>query len=356
MECMAKALIAKFIPKLLGETHPWTLYFWSFIDSAKRGLANSWQHMTREELILSDIPLSIKHSSLFDGILKAIKEASKQIWWTGKPDEEVDSSLSHSFWWHRSIIEGVQLGIKYKKEEMLISRKGLYLWRHLWDGNRGTWRSAEVLRQSFKLSTGQTQIIKEILEQIPEWFPTNWVIARSQPEKEWSWQNGDCLRKTSTHTVYMLLSKEDMWYISLNKRWKRREAVEWWRKRCFKIWKGTPFPSINLWNWRMLSGSVLTGEKMRARNDISRLCLWCKTTRETLIHVLWACPAIKTYWNTIRKKLIQAFGQVKVAAHMILLGNIRFHYEELSFCWHLVRAVYTSALWTARNMLLFQQK
>eukprot|EP00249_Psilotum_nudum_P004854 c18338_g1_i2 orf=33-305(-) len=41
---------------------------------------------------------------------------------------------------------------------------------------------------------------------------------------------------------------------------------------------------------------------------------------------------------------------------MIILGRVRQHSEEFSFCWHLIMAVCTGSLWLSRNICIFQQQ
>eukprot|EP00249_Psilotum_nudum_P032829 c48884_g1_i1 orf=154-420(+) len=88
------------------------------------------------------------------------------------------------------------MGIKYKREAMMMCRKGLRQWRHIWDENRNSWWNGEVLRQRFKLTTKELQLIKRVLEEIPDWFPTNTSITRGEPEIEWQWRNGNNISKT----------------------------------------------------------------------------------------------------------------------------------------------------------------
>eukprot|EP00249_Psilotum_nudum_P001439 c13907_g1_i1 orf=188-448(+) len=40
---------------------------------------------------------------------------------------------------------------------------------------------------------------------------------------------------------------------------------------------------------------------------------------------------------------------------MVLLGSLRSHSEEFSFCWQLVRATVTEQIWKTRNKRIFQQ-
>eukprot|EP00249_Psilotum_nudum_P028297 c37142_g1_i1 orf=2-271(-) len=63
---------------------------------------------------------------------------------------------------------------------------------------------------------------------------------------------------------------------------------------------------------------------------------------------------IRSFWSLLRSKLSLIFGQVKLSTHMILIGILRHHSEAFSFCWQLIRAVYTTALWAARNKCIFQ--
>eukprot|EP00249_Psilotum_nudum_P032291 c47621_g1_i1 orf=1-222(-) len=72
--------------------------------------------------------------------------------------------------------------------------------------------------------------------------------------------------------------------------------------------QGTPFPSLNLWNWHVLSGSLQTGDRLRNRIDISGLCPWCKVAKETPMHLFWACPAVRKFWSYIRNFLSLVFG------------------------------------------------
>eukprot|EP00249_Psilotum_nudum_P036047 c6226_g2_i1 orf=303-872(+) len=186
-------------------------------------VALSWQHLNIVELVISEFPLSIKHSSLFAGVIKTIK-TSKHLMWIGKPEEDVDSSLGQSIWWQRNILDGPQVGMRFKKEAMSLSRKGVQQWKNLWDAYRESWLSGEVLRQRYKLSMAEIRLVKRILEELPDRFPTNTCLIVWQPLVEWKWRNGNSLAKTSAHAVYEMLSKNEKWYISLNTRWRRDDS------------------------------------------------------------------------------------------------------------------------------------
>eukprot|EP00249_Psilotum_nudum_P003273 c16666_g1_i2 orf=307-825(+) len=123
---------------------------------------------------------------------------------------------------------------------------------------------------------------------------------------------------------------------------------------CFKVWRGTPFPRINMWNWRVMTGTLLTGEKLRSWAEISGLCPWCKAAKESSLHLFWSCPAVRRFWGKMNSKLKQIFGNVKLSAHMVLLGTIRDHSAEFCFMWQLCRAVATETLWKERNKYMFQ--
>eukprot|EP00249_Psilotum_nudum_P004855 c18338_g2_i1 orf=234-695(-) len=135
-------------------------------------------------------------------------------------------------------------------------KKGIYQWKNLWDGRRKDWQATKVLRQRHKLTANETKVLKEVLEEVPGWFPTNWNMNMSQPLLEWCWSNGVSFTKTTTKVVYNLLVRNESWHIALNTRWKRSDSSDWWQTCHFKVWKGTPYSSINFWNWRMLTGSL----------------------------------------------------------------------------------------------------
>eukprot|EP00249_Psilotum_nudum_P010302 c22461_g1_i2 orf=3-665(-) len=105
-----------------------------------------------------------------------------------------------------------------------------------------------------------------------------------------------------------------------------------------------------------MTGSLATGDKLRNRIDISGLCPWCRVAKETIIHLFWACPAVRNFWSSIRMQLAMVFGKIKIETHMVLIGRVKQQPEDFNFCWHLIRAVCTAALWTIRNKYIFQQK
>eukprot|EP00249_Psilotum_nudum_P036065 c6257_g1_i1 orf=39-425(+) len=128
MESMSKALIAKQLPKVLVGYLPWTRFLWSFTEKARRGLDMSWQNLSIEEVHLTSLPVTLKHSDLLGVILKTFKEVCQHMSWKGLPEENVDSSLTQSVWWARNIVQGQQPGIWWKKEGMTMRRKGIHYW------------------------------------------------------------------------------------------------------------------------------------------------------------------------------------------------------------------------------------
>eukprot|EP00249_Psilotum_nudum_P027936 c36211_g1_i1 orf=31-1095(+) len=354
MEIMAKSLIAKLLPKFPGRTEPWTYLLWKFIEQAKGGISKTWNHMSAEELVLSTLPIKIKHSSLFEGVIRTLKSVGQVLKWKGKPKAIADSSLMQSIWWQRNITERTQPGVCFGKEVISISKKGIHRWHQLWNDTQDRWWSPEVIRQRYKLNDREVGAIRELLNQMLEDFPTNIRRGGEDPIEEWVWNNGKRLDITKTKAIYTLLSTEQDWHTKLNCRWKRLNSEVWWKRRCFKIWHGTPFPKINLWNWRIMTGSLLTGDKLRYRKDVLGLCPWCKAASETTIHLFWGCPTIRGFWGKFNKYLRLVFGQVNLAAHMVLLGSLRNHSKEFSLCWQLIRSAATEQLWKARNKRIFQ--
>eukprot|EP00249_Psilotum_nudum_P032098 c47257_g1_i1 orf=78-275(+) len=65
MRAMASVLIAKLLPKLLLCSHLWTQVMWFFIEKARGDNPSSWMHLMREERLVSEVVLCIKHSPLF---------------------------------------------------------------------------------------------------------------------------------------------------------------------------------------------------------------------------------------------------------------------------------------------------
>eukprot|EP00249_Psilotum_nudum_P002751 c15881_g2_i1 orf=260-871(-) len=150
---------------------------------------------------------------------------------------------------------------------------------------------------SVHLKDAETSVIKENLGKIPDWFPTNINIGDNDVLGEWEWEQGIKLEKVSVKVVYAGLVHNQDWSHSLNCRWKRTASESWWSRRCFKVWKGTPFAMLNLWNWGIMTGALMTGDKLRHWEKISGLCPWCKASRETIALICFgACPAIRSFW------------------------------------------------------------
>eukprot|EP00249_Psilotum_nudum_P012168 c23619_g2_i1 orf=236-562(+) len=78
---------------------------------------------------------------------------------------------------------------------------------------------------------------------------------------------------------------------------------------------------MNIWNWRIMAGAVMMGDKLRCWEQVSRLCPWCKSSRETTVHLFWACPMVMGYWWQYNRLLKRVFGCIRISAHMVLLGK-----------------------------------
>eukprot|EP00249_Psilotum_nudum_P004358 c17874_g1_i1 orf=402-857(+) len=103
-----------------------------------------------------------------------------------------------------------------------------------------------------------------------------------------------------------------------------------------------------------MTGSLMTGDKLRHCREISDLCPWCKAARETRLHLFWSCPATKGFWGVFGKKPKRIFGVGRLTMHMVLLGLVRDQSAEFSFIWQLCRAIATACLWKERNNYKFQ--
>eukprot|EP00249_Psilotum_nudum_P033988 c52160_g1_i1 orf=240-509(+) len=89
---MAKALISKLLLRLLRDDHPCCQFLWDFIGKAKGSRPRVWEHLSRVELLLLAYPTVIKHSSLFEGIIQALKAVGQKLMWPWQPNAEADSS------------------------------------------------------------------------------------------------------------------------------------------------------------------------------------------------------------------------------------------------------------------------
>lgn len=247
-------------------------------------------------------------------------------------------------------------GERHEKLGLRIGRKGLLEWQHMWDPYQTKWYSAEVVRQRYlQLTEEETAIVRGILDGIPDWFPTNVVAGPREDAVEWQWYEDKPLKDTSTKVVYDLLNYRVEWVDRLNSRWKRDDSIACWSKRCFKVWKGTPFNKYNSWSWCLLSGAIKTGDKLRSWEDISALCAWCGRAKETMVHLFWGCPSTHTFWGEINLRLKLDFGHSKISAHMLLIGRLRNHSSDYGFAWPLTRAVTTDEIWKERNKVKFEK-
>lgn len=353
MRLMAVALIAKLLPKVLAGRSPWTYFFWQFIEKAHIEVLPGSTQLDREEKLLSAVRIKIRNSPLFNGLLQAWKMAGAYIHWKGRPRGRADSALSQSIWWQRGMCGGEEMGVCHREAACKLSKRGILRWEHLWDKFQLRWCSSEVLRQMYGLTTDEVALLRKVLHDIPDWFPTNMYCGQRDYLVEWEWISGHPLGRTQVKVVYRALSYKVRWIDNFNSRWRRSDSVECWSSRCFKVWKGSPYYRLNVWNWKVLSGSLKTGDKLRSWEGISGLCAWCKRAKEDSLHLFWACPMTRCFWMEVSRKLKCIFGHAKLSAHMVLLGKVYGHSSDLSFAWPLCRAVFTEELWKERNNVRF---
>lgn len=347
------ALLAKLIPKVFLSDAPWVGFLRHFVSQAKCGRSILWGELELEDKLLSPIPLKIRNSSLFNGLVTAWKEVGKELKWTGKPLGEGDSSLKQSIWWSPGYKDGRTLGTRYDAMAVFLGKRGLLSWGQLWDSVQGQWWSAEVIRQRLRLPVSWLDKIHVLLKNAPTGWPTNPTVAPRDPLVEWSWGNGIQLQHTTAKAAYESLNHRVAWHDKLNLRWHRNESHSVWSARCNRIWRGSPFPHYNLWNWRVLTGSLATGVKLRSWELASGLCPWCRVAKETSLHLFWACPCLRRFWKEVKDRLCQVFGFCRITAHMVLIGIDKGHSSEFQLVWQVCRAVLTEEIWRARNDLIF---
>jgi hypothetical protein len=67
-----------------------------------------------------------------------------------------------------------------------------------------------------------------------------------------------------------------------------------------KIWHPDDIPKINIFNWILTHGRILTRENLEKRGVSGPYrCALCKEAKETSSHLFLECPFTKVVWNSL---------------------------------------------------------
>lgn len=343
------ALMANLLRVYFEQKQPWTRIFKHWVDTNEIEGGRIWDNLPHDQRILSGLPFKLKHAQVFNGLLQTWKELGAWIEWRGC---KCGDSLQHQNMWTFRTENGMLME-RFPELMRRGIRAGLRTCRDLWDPVHDKWFHPEVIRQRFKLSMDWCEVVRAACGMMD----SKWKIRNAKGEEtmgvEWGWKNGSTLQDTTVAGLYKLLNGCSNFEVTLNRKWNRTDWKTVWEKRVQIVWRGTQHTNLRLWNWKVMTQSLPVRMKFRRCEKVDTGCCWCKGSQETVLHCLWACPALRSYWNEIKSRLRKGFGNMELSACKVLLGSVWGMPEELVRIWATCTAVFTKEIWLARNQRIF---
>lgn len=95
-----------------------------------------------------------------------------------------------------------------------------------------------------------------------------------------------------------------------------------WHGACLKAQKQSINTRLKLLQYKWLTRVYITPEKLnRISKNIPDVCTKCRADKGTLIHCMWECPNIQTFWRDVVKCLSDVFMiRIPLCAKICILG------------------------------------
>ena len=129
-----------------------------------------------------------------------------------------------------------------------------------------------------------------------------------------------------------------------------------------KLWNNRTIPKIEIFNWTLMHGRILTGENLEKRGIVGpfRFPL-CADAAETINHLFLNCPYATTVWMEVLKRWGNG-RYLPVHIHECFINWDNLYQGDLNekkgvkACWMKIPQIICWIVWKERNQRIFQGK
>ena len=108
-------------------------------------------------------------------------------------------------------------------------------------------------------------------------------------------------------TIYTSLNKQEALLDILKNKWKDLDVsandLKWYVNNTYRI---TNYVKLRSFQYRVINKALITNIHLfyyGIRTD--KLCTYCNESEESMLHLLWECPKVQTFFEKIQKKWLK---------------------------------------------------
>ncbi|KAL3689303.1 hypothetical protein R1sor_015612 [Riccia sorocarpa] len=179
------------------------------------------------------------------------------------------------------------------------------------------------------------------LEDSPSWY---WDATSS---KITGWNH-------TTSTWRLILSSPIPDDSKLHDRWGNIATEITWTRRWKLTWTPGLPTSSNVWLWRLLRRGFFTGKKAQTFRVASGFCPRCPMIIESLEHIYWDCPSIRTRRLKIQELLEEPHSNITPAATLLQTVDGALMMKHCNIAPLLLVITECQATWADRTARIFR--
>ena len=281
-------LNTKWIVRALEGDTPWKHLVRYRIQTATAG--KSWHAVSWQDKVLLAPYFKTHGSAPFNSIWRAWQITSKKLCWYDRTLSHGLSFASSSIWWNRLVHENNRpLAILKHLKGRQLFKKGICVFRDLWDPHRFDWKSWEQIKSQFNLSSTYRRSILQILHLLsPELLCLMSIPCHDSFLKDWRWPNTHTFQSFPLRAIYNQLIPTIQLSQRLNTKWQCNLKRSSWNKLSALIWKSKADAQAQPFSWKILHVKIPIGDNLSYINPPPSYP-FCRK-RETIKHAFWFCP------------------------------------------------------------------
>ena len=302
-------------------------------DNVWKYIANELLPIPLEQLIKSNImPKDLAKIKIKEkwNISSIIKSWCKLHYKKPISKEEI---LNENLWFNSSIRKK---GNPYYCKQMLS--RGITTVRDIYDAQTNQFRPFNDVKQSF----GVNNFIEyyDIISNVPAYWKEKLLepLDNTNTDRDARLMSNvlDRKGKITTSLYWLMIDEKDSnydhglitWRLELKADWNRKE---WYAIRSHGWYTITMSTKLRMFQYKVLSKKLTTNVlRNKWDNTISPLCYFCDATKETIIHILWECPKVATFWHNL-KRWIEYICKIKIEWNTTIIVTNKYEGYENRF-------------------------
>ncbi|KAL3675236.1 hypothetical protein R1sor_025184 [Riccia sorocarpa] len=185
----------------------------------------------------------------------------------------------------------------------------------------------------------------------------NTDVSKLEDSPSWHWQTPQGLKPGWSHstrfwreTLSTPVKVDNHW----QQKWSMTDAPDNWNRRWKLIWSPGVPTATTVWFWRLIHRGFFIGSKAKKFGVAEGNCPRFPGTVETLEHLLWLCPGIRTRWHSLQAASTNLQVSMAAANSLLQLIDISLAAKSNNLAPIVVLIELCKVIWTERNEAVFR--